>query len=141
MRRALKRCTASPTTTRSPYRTSAPDWQSPATTSAGPTPTAQRSGSTWSSASSSITSPPSTGCWSTTAWTRCGGTGCTSVSPLGGGTDVARTAAVSLHWRGGLGFEGGGASRPPPPVVVDGAPQVATPPVQLLLPSPRAFTP
>ncbi len=44
---------------------------------------------------------------------------------------MTRTAAVSLHWREGLVFEGGGAGRPP--VLVDGDTKVATSPVELLL--------
>jgi len=43
----------------------------------------------------------------------------------------APTAAVALHWREGMVFEGGGAGRPA--ITVDGDSKVATSPVELLL--------
>ena len=44
---------------------------------------------------------------------------------------MAREAAVSVHWREGLLFEGGAAGRPT--VLVDGDTKAATSPVELLL--------
>jgi putative redox protein len=44
---------------------------------------------------------------------------------------AGKTANVSVRWRNQLVFEGSGTGQPP--IVVDGATQVATSPVQLLL--------
>jgi len=74
-------------TRRSPPRTSAAGSRWPAATAAGPIQDVPASGSTPSSVSSCITARRSTGWSSITAWTRCAGTGCTSVLQRGEETE------------------------------------------------------
>src|SRR5207245_10802534 len=85
------------------------------------------------SVSSCTTAPHSTGSSSTTAWTGCAGTACSSDSRRDGATSMALTAAVTMRWLRQLQFEGSGSGGERPPILVDGDSTAAPSPVQLLL--------